>query len=229
MCASLPTLEVRGLTHSHPGASAPILEGIDLTAAAGEMVGVTGPSGGGKTTLLNLIAGLLTPDRGRVRLLGREVTSLSPTERANWRGEAVGYAYQDSRLLPALDVVTNVAWPLLFRDRGRREALREATDLLDRFGLADLADHRPETLSGGEQRRIALARALIAHPPLLLVDEPTANLDPESAAAVLDLLVQAKREFEMLVLLVSHHPEALAHCHRCMALRDSNLVEEGAP
>jgi ABC-type lipoprotein export system ATPase subunit len=219
---------IRGLFYTHPGEARSLLANLDLRLDEGEMIALSGPSGAGKTTLLNLIAGLLRPTRGSVTVLDRELSAMLPGPRARWRGRAVGYAYQDARLLPQLDVVTNVAWPLLFGDHSRREALNHAWGLLERLGLAPLGRHRPTTLSGGEERRVALARALVAHPPLLLVDEPTANLDADSAAGVLDLLSQARREFDVTTLLVSHSPEAQTRAGRRLALREGSLQEEGA-
>ncbi|MBN1477348.1 ABC transporter ATP-binding protein [Candidatus Sumerlaeota bacterium] len=223
-------IRIQSLTHTHPGESAPLLESLELTLATGELLTITGPSGAGKTTLLNLIAGLLVPNRGSIRVMDREMTSLSASDRARWRGRVIGYAYQDTRLLPQLDVQTNVAWPLLFGDHSRREALRQAQRLLARLGLEALASHRPTTLSGGEQRRVALARALAGHPPLLLVDEPTANLDDEAAASVLDLLRQVRRELHTTVLVVSHHREVLELCPTPLTLRGGRLspLREGA-
>jgi ABC-type lipoprotein export system ATPase subunit len=220
-----PTVSVRGLVFTHPGEREPLLRGLDLELREGGMLAITGPSGAGKTTLLNLIAGLITPQAGRISVHGREISRLSPSARAQWRGKVVGYAYQDARLLPQLDVVTNVAWPLLFGDQTRRQALAQAQRLLERLRLGHLARHQPVTLSGGEQRRVALARALVAHPPLLLVDEPTANLDTVAAAEVMELLAQAQRDFQTAMLIVSHSPEALARCDRRTDLHDGVLAE----
>lgn len=228
--SSTHAIQVRSLTHTHPGESAPLLDSLDLTLETGGLLTITGPSGSGKTTLLNLIAGLLVPDRGSIRVMDREISSLSASERARWRGQVSGYAYQDTRLLPQLDVQTNVAWPLLFGDHSRRDALRQAQRLLARLGLEALASHRPTTLSGGEQRRVALARALAGHPSLLLVDEPTANLDEEAAMSVLELLRQVRSELHTTVLVVSHHREALGLCPTPLLLRGGRLepLPEGA-
>jgi len=189
------------------------------------MIALTGPSGAGKTTLLHLIAGLITPDAGTVSVDGQVISRMAPGARARWRGRTVGFAYQDARLLPQLDVRTNTAWPLLFTGKRKSEALERADALLKRLGLSELADHRPTTLSGGEQRRVALARALVAHPPLLLIDEPTANLDDDSAAEVLALIAQVRREFEVSTILVSHHPQALDAAERRVRLAHGRLEE----
>ncbi len=218
-------VSVSGVVHTHPGEREPILRGVSLDVGRGEMVGITGPSGGGKTTLLNLIAGLVTPGRGEIAVQGRSMRAMTANARALWRGKVIGYAYQDTRLLPQLDVATNVAWPLLFGPLSRGQALRQAQALLERLHLAPLARHRPTTLSGGEQRRVALARALAARPPVLLVDEPTSNLDPEAAVEVMDLLTQVQRELETTTLLVSHDGEALARCGRTVEIRGGTLAE----
>ncbi len=225
--ATIPAISVEGLDYTHPGESEPLLRGVALSVAAGETLAITGPSGSGKTTLLNLIAGLLSPTGGAITVQGRPISALPPSARARWRGEAIGYAYQDARLLPQLDVVTNVAWPLLFGDLTRRQALERAENLLARLGLAPLARHRPTTLSGGEQRRMTLARALVARPPLLLVDEPTANLDDEAAAEVMALLRQVQREFQTTLLLISHRPALIHPGDRRLALRDGALHAVG--
>lgn len=223
-----PTVHIENLSFTHPGETSPLLSNLSLTVNLTETLAIRGPSGGGKTTLLNLIAGLILPDSGSIQIQGREITSLSPGDRALLRGQRIGYAYQDARLLPQLDVVTNVAWPLLFGPISRRKAVERSQHLLDRLRLGHLSHHRPTTLSGGEQRRVAVARALIASPPLLLVDEPTANLDDDSASDVLELLRQAQGEFQTATLLISHSESALNWADRRLVLSEGRLVEETA-
>ncbi len=185
-----------------------VLRDVTLTAAAGESIAITGPSGSGKSTLLHILGALEPPTRGRVRIGGRDPFALNEAELARFRNRYVGFIFQDHHLLPQCSALENVLVPTLV-ERGAGDVLARAKALLARVGLADRMDHRPSELSGGERQRVAVARALINRPALLLADEPTGSLDPRTAAAVADLLLEIHRE-EGAVLIAVTHSRALA-------------------
>ena len=170
--------------------------------AASQQVALIGQSGGGKTTLLHLIAGLLMPDSGSIRVAGTELTRLSEQGRDRFRASAIGYVFQTFNLLPAFTALENVRLGMTF-GHGRHDSSR-AKELLDRVGLADRANYRPAQLSVGQQQRVAIARALAGKPKLLLADEPTANVDPVSAESVLDLILDSCRDEGIGLLMVTH-------------------------
>ncbi len=203
-----------------------VLRGVTLTVARGETLAIVGASGAGKSTLLNVLGGLEAPSAGRVRLDGRDLYSASESERARLRARRVGFVFQAYHLLPELDVVDNVRLPALAARGKRRDAAadrRRATELLDRMGLGHRRKHRPDELSGGEQQRAAIARALMNDPDLLLADEPTGNLDSETGAQVLDSLFDLVRERPRTVVLVTHNPDLAARCARVVHLRDGRV------
>jgi len=197
------------------------LREVTLGVERGEFVAVRGPSGCGKSTLLLIVGGLSMPTSGRVVVGGAELPTAAPAERAKFRAERVGFVFQMFHLLPYLNIVQNVVAAAL---PGQHDAARDrATELLERFQLGHRFSHRPAELSAGERQRVAIARALINRPDLLLADEPTGNLDPESAAGVLDLL----GEFHSgggTVLLVTHQEWAAGHAGRTIQLRDGSIV-----
>ena len=195
----------------------PALRGVDLTIAAGEMVAVVGPSGSGKSTVTNLMAGIDRPTAGTVTVAGQRLDAMGEEALARWRGDTVGIVFQFFQLLPTLTALENVALPLDFARRGgARGRRRRARDLLGLVGLGDKADRLPMELSGGEQQRVAIARALACEPALLIGDEPTGNLDSQTADEMFDLLVDVHRR-GTTVVFVTHDPQLAArppHGHR---------------
>jgi ABC-type lipoprotein export system ATPase subunit len=202
------------------------LDGVDLRVDEGESVALVGPSGSGKSTLLHLAGGLDVPDRGTVRLDGRDLGAMSRRERARMRRRDVGFVFQFFHLLPSLSVAENVELPLLLdRQRNRRERVRS---LLARVGVDHRAGHLPGELSGGEMQRVAIARSLVAEPELLLADEPTGNLDSATGAAVLALLAEVVAERGTALVMVTHDQGAAELAGRVLHLRDGRLVETAA-
>ncbi|GAB0056450.1 putative ABC transporter ATP-binding protein [Candidatus Magnetaquicoccaceae bacterium FCR-1] len=196
----------------HAGRYLEILSGVDLEVAPGEIVALTGPSGSGKSTLLALVAGLERPTAGRIRVDGVALAGLSDEELARLRRERMGIVFQDFHLITTLTALENVALPLeLARTANARERARR---LLEQVGLGERLHHRPLEMSGGEQQRVAIARAFVAHPALILADEPTGNLDLETGSRVMELLFQLTRSWHAAMLLVTHNPELAARAHR---------------
>ncbi|MCO8125030.1 ABC transporter ATP-binding protein [Stieleria sp. TO1_6] len=184
------------------GGKLTVLDVPQLTIAEGEPLALVGQSGGGKTTLLHLIAGLLTPDSGSIRVAGVELTRLSEQGRDRCRAASIGYVFQTFNLLPAFSAIENVQLGMVFGNRPVDET--RALELLGKVGLADRAHYRPSQLSVGQQQRVAIARALAGRPKLLLADEPTANVDPASADSVLDLIIGSCRDEDIALLMVTH-------------------------
>ena len=200
----------------------PVLSGIDLTLAPGEAAAIMGPSGSGKSTLLYIIGALEPPTSGSVTLGGRNPFELAEKDVAAFRNREVGFVFQDHCLLPQCSVLENVLVPSLVSGVDREQRARE---LLTRVGLADRLDHRPSALSGGEKQRVALARALVGEPRLLLCDEPTGNLDRESAAVVASLILELDRERRTIVIAVTHSNELAAHFPKRYDLIDHKLAD----
>ncbi|HTB50859.1 MAG TPA: ABC transporter ATP-binding protein [Solirubrobacteraceae bacterium] len=199
------------------------VDGVSLSVGAGELVALYGPSGSGKTTLLMLIAGLLVPDSGSVRVNGREVPRLTARERAHYRRSELGFIRQSLDLIPGVRADDNAALKLL-ASTGRRDAQRRVAPLLERLGLNGRAVQRAEQLSMGERQRVMIARALSTGPSLVLADEPTGSLDTDRGREVLTLLVEVCHERDVGVLLVTHDPRAAAFADHVHALRDGRLV-----
>lgn len=205
----------------------PVLRGVSLDVRAGEAVAVTGASGAGKSTLLHLLGGLDRPDRGTVRLDLRDLYALSENARSEVRATRIGFVFQSYYLLPELDVLENVMLPAMSRFGAARAAgrlRRRAAELLDRVGLGARAPHRPAELSGGEQQRAALARALMNDPDLILADEPTGNLDSETGDQVLAHLFGLTRERGRTLVLVTHNDAVAGRCDRRLRLKDGCLA-----
>lgn len=224
----MPVEAVVRLTEVHKvvregGADRSVLTGVDLEVAAGEAVAVLGRSGSGKSTLLNLIAGIDEADSGRIETAGVDVSAVDERRRAELRTRALGFVFQSFHLLPTLTVAENIALPLELAGVPGREANGRVAELLERVGLADRADAWPRVLSGGEQQRVAVARAIAPRPQLLLCDEPTGNLDDAAAELVLELIAQLRREQQCAVVLVTHSATAAAICDRRLRLEGGQL------
>jgi lipoprotein-releasing system ATP-binding protein len=201
-----PVLECRNLgrTYRDGELSVEVLKDVNFSLGSAQKVAVVGASGAGKSTLLNLLGGLDLPTTGQVLMLGRDLATLGEAERCRLRNESLGFVYQFHHLLPEFSAVENVAMPLLIKGTRRKSALDSAGELLGRVGLDSRLRHRPAQLSGGERQRVAIARALVMQPACVLMDEPTGNLDPSSAGAVLELIDELKRESTSSFVVVTH-------------------------
>jgi ABC-type lipoprotein export system ATPase subunit len=208
-----------------------VLVDVDFTLNAGEFVVVTGPSGAGKSTLLHIAGGLDAPDSGTVAVAGQDVWSMSTGARAAFRRRNLGFVFQFFNLVPMLTAVENVSLPLVLDGMAARSADARAKELLQRVGLGDRARHRPAELSGGQMQRVAVARALVARPSIILADEPTGNLDSHSSTEVLDLLRSLSDEDGAAVVLVTHDQAAVAYGTRELHLIDgcASEVEAAVP
>jgi putative ABC transport system ATP-binding protein len=196
------------------------LKGVDLQVPTGDMQLLMGPSGSGKTTLLSILAGILTPTGGSVKLLGQDITKMSPKALARFRLENIGFIFQGFNLFPALSAVENVEVALKLKGYRRAAAHQEALVLLEQVGLADKAKNLPRDLSGGQKQRVAIARALAGNPALIMADEPTAALDSQNGHAVIELLRQLAKEGGRTVLLVTHDPRIMDAADRITYLED---------
>ena len=199
-----------------------VLSDISLEVAARQFLAIAGPSGSGKSTLLGLIAGLDRPTAGRITVGGVELTRLGEDALARFRLNTIGYIFQSFHLIPTLTALENVAVPLELA--GERDALRRARELLAEVGLAERAHHYPVQLSGGEQQRVAVARAVSRRPPVLLADEPTGNLDSATGKQIIDLLLALNRNLGSTLILVTHDAALAAHADRLVLLRDGRIV-----
>lgn len=222
-------LKVEHLTKTYTTAAGPltVLHAVSFTLPAGGTCAIVGPSGSGKTTLLGLCAGLDQPSTGSVHLDGREIGGLSEDQRALVRNECVGFVFQNFQLIPTLTAAENVLVPLELRGNGASE--KEAAQLLARVGLGDRLDHYPSQLSGGEQQRVALARAFINQPRILFCDEPTGNLDGDTAHAMVDLIFGLNRERGTTLVLVTHDLELASRTQRIIRLRSGHVVSDEKP
>jgi putative ABC transport system ATP-binding protein len=210
-------------TYDSGGREITVLRDITFELEAGGFLAVTGPSGSGKSTLLGLLAGLDRPTRGRVVLDGHDLSALTEDERARLRAEKVGFVFQSFHLIPTLTAGENIQVPLELRGEDGRA---RAAELLTRVGLGDRGHHYPAQLSGGEQQRVAVARAFAHRPRLLFADEPTGNLDARNGANVVELLVELNQELETTLVLVTHDPELATRARRVLRLHDGAVVED---
>jgi putative ABC transport system ATP-binding protein len=202
---------------AHRANEVSVLTGFDLEVEVGEFVALMGPSGSGKTTLLNLIGGLDTPDSGEVVVAGKHLEGLSSAELATWRARHIGFVFQSHNLIRILSAEENVELPLLLRSLPHKERARLTQEALRQVGLLERAAHRPGALSGGQQQRVGIARAIVSDPPILLLDEPTGNLDRSTAEDILTLL-RLLRSSGRTVLMVTHDPEAARAATRTVHL-----------
>jgi len=218
-----PALRLTSLAKVLPGGRR-LFDGLALALEAGEHVAIRGESGSGKSTLLNIIAGLDTADAGEVMVAGTDLARLDEAGRTALRRDAIGFVFQAFHILPHLDLVRNVAFPLILQKQPRTAALVRAGEMLDAVGLDDRRSSYPRELSGGELQRVAIARALVHAPELILADEPTGNLDPDTAAQIIALLDRTVKERGAGMLLVTHSPIAAATADRQLMLTPNGLV-----
>jgi len=205
-----------------------VLSGINLTIMQGDFIALMGPSGSGKTTLLNLIGGLDHPTSGDIIVGGANLNELSGRQLARWRSENVGFVFQFYNLLPVLTAQRNVELPLLLTRLSRSQRRQNAATALEIVGLTDRARHRPGELSGGQQQRVAIARALVADPQLLVCDEPTGDLDRETADEILNLLEVLNRDHGKTIIMVTHDPKAAEHARQVLHMDKGSLLAQTA-
>ena len=206
-----------------------VLQGITLDIPSGDFLALMGPSGSGKTTLLNLIGGLDTPTKGSIDVAGDRIDTLSGGKLAAWRARHIGFVFQMYNLLPVLTAARNVELPLLLTKLGAAERKKRVLTALSVVGLGERANHYPRQLSGGQEQRVGIARAIVTDPTLLLCDEPTGDLDRKSGDEILDLLQTLNREHGKTIVMVTHDPRAAERAKRTLHLEKGTLVEEGVP
>lgn len=226
--ATAPAVDVRGVSRHFDGGGHTVyaVRDVSLTVAPGELLAIVGRSGSGKTTLLNLIAGLDRPDGGTVFLDGREITSASEAELTALRREHIGFVFQSFGLLPLLSAAENIGLALRIAGASGRDEAQRTRELLEMVGLSARAGHRPYELSGGEQQRVAVARALANRPRLLIADEPTGELDTVTGAQIFALLQQAARE-GVTIVMATHDPLIVDYADRVVEMADGRLVDSG--
>lgn len=225
-----PVLSVRGVTRTYDSAAGPltVLKGVDLDVMPGEVVGLIGPSGSGKSSLLHAAGLLERPTSGEILIDGRDVGDLPERARTHIRLASIGFVYQFHHLLAEFDARDNVALPLRIAGVGQAEARARAAEVLTALGLGERLTHQPAQMSGGEQQRVAVARALANRPRLLLADEPTGNLDPATSQTVFEALHRLVKETGVAALIATHNMELAGHMDRVFALKDGHLEERPA-
>jgi len=210
-----PVVEVTSVskTYYRDKMPIPVLSNLSLVVTEGDFVALMGPSGSGKTTLLNMIAGIDRPDSGKVTVAGTDLGSLGESDLAKWRARHVGFIFQFYNLLPVLTAFENVELPLLLTGLSKKDRREHVASALELVGLKERMDHYPRQLSGGQEQRVAIARAIVTDPTILVADEPTGDLDKQSATEILDLLTQLNREDHKTIVMVTHDPRAAEHAH----------------
>jgi len=206
-----------------------VLRGLDLQIPKGDFVALMGPSGSGKSTLLNLLGGIDRPNTGTIRFGGAHLESMSDGKLAAWRSRNVGFIFQMYHLLPMLTAVKNVELPLLLTGLSSAERRKRATAALTLVGLADRLHHKPGELSGGQEQRVGIARAIVTDPGILLADEPTGDLDRKAGDAILELLAELNRRFDKTIVMVTHDPHAAARAKRTLYMEDGRVSSEHRP
>ena len=213
-------------TLGHNGTDVRVLNDVDLAIPQGQMCALMGPSGAGKSTLLHLVAGLASPDSGRVHVSGHELSRMNDTQASVFRRRKVGIVFQFFNLLPYLDAYENVALPLVLDSVSLSEERRRVDEALAVVGMQHRRHHKPHQLSGGEMQRVAIARALVARPPVLLADEPTGNLDSDNGRQVMDLLRTLNEQMRITMLIITHDPVWASFCDRVVRMVDGRVVSD---
>lgn len=224
----MPLVELRNVTKRYHQAEETIvpLADVSLDIQAGQFVSLMGASGTGKSTLLNLIAGIDRPDSGTITVDGSDITRLSRSRLAPWRAVNIGYIFQTHNLIPVLTAYENIELPLLLLPMSRAERHRRVRVALDAVGLHDRAGHYPRQLSGGQEQRVGIGRAIVTHPKVVVADEPTGDLDPDTSEQIQNLLVRLNKELDMTLLMVTHDPDAAAVADRRLHLDHGKLLED---
>lgn len=223
----MPQIELTGVSKTyHNHVSVRALSGVSLALEKGEFAAAVGPSGSGKTTLLNLIGAIDTPDSGIIRIAGLEITSTPASQLAEFRLRHLGFVFQSFNLFPVLSVIENLEFVAALRGVAKAERVERAERLLAEVGMSDLRDKRPDELSGGQQQRVAVLRAILPKPDLVLADEPTANLDSENAALLLDMMERLNRERGVTFLFSTHDSAVMSRARRLIRLRDGRIVAD---
>ena len=202
-----------------------IFDDLSLTLKKGDFIAIMGPSGSGKTTLLNMLGGVDKPTRGQILFNGSDIAQLSEGQLAKWRADHVGFIFQFYNLMPMLTAERNVELPLLLKKLSRSDRKKHVTAALSLVGLQDRADHQPKELSGGQQQRVAIARAIVTDPDILLCDEPTGDLDRNTATQIMEMLQTLNREFNKTIIMVTHDPEAAKYSRRQLHLDKGQFTD----
>lgn len=204
----------------------PILKGVNLDVIKGEIVSIVGASGAGKSTLLHIIGSLTSPDQGSVEINGVDISKLSPAKLSEFRNRNIGFIFQFHHLLPEFSALENVCMPAFIAKRGKKESEKRAGELMEMLGLGHRINHKPGELSGGEQQRVAVARALINDPAVILADEPSGNLDSENAQALNRLFIELREKFNQTFIIVTHNEDLAALSDRSIHMKDGGITND---